>query len=967
MSPQELDSLETRTRGPGGKNKKAGKNVAEDHRGNGLQLDELSVTLLQEDFGGFLGPDIENDTSTSDEDSSTGRDERSSSKDNSSSSEDDSSSQDNSRYGEDDGRHGEENPHPARNLFVEESLDRVQEMLEFIRKYDFEEERKQMSEEAWEAFMDPPQERVELPPMVRLSIQYYLILSHSPENTYARFRKLYNETHPAHEQLLSYDQVRRRLRTITGIYALRIDKCKNNCLAFIGPWGTLSVCSGCGEERYDDKGKPRSQFVVIPLAPQLQAQYRHPEWAAKLRYRQQQTRRILEEGSLDWSDVLHGSDYLRLVEGGEVDENTMVLMFSEDSAQLYRDKDSSTLFGIAISADLAPDVRHLENSVIPLFVVGGPNAAQHDSFSLLTLAHLAACQRRGFKVWDCLRDELITKYPFLLHALADTVAMTDMSKSVGHHGRNGCRLLCNMPGRHKPGVGTYYPALLRPDGQVPRPVPEASAHPDVHPDTVTSPTVKDYQDRLQLVMDSPNATQYKKRRRETGIRGPSLFSTLPKALPCPKLFPADLMHLYLNLNQLILQLWKGDIEYKGDENPGDWPFAILHDPDMFDSFGLAVERACRYIPTCVETRIPRNPAKKVNTQYKATEYHMLIFGLCPGLLYGRMPDYLYRHFSQLVSATRVVLRRRKTLEELREARKNLVEFVILFEQYYYRRKIDCLHFVRPCIHALLHIVEELIRVGSLTELSQWTTETTISHYERRLRLHSNPYGNLGVEVAEQAVTNAVYAIDPTLRVTLDSSDSSTYAQDVGSGYTSLHPRDDHLMDIEAACALKKFCEACEWHEQAEQINEESPPVVKRFARLLLPNRQAARSKWQEGKREDDVVRQARNVKVSIGNTTCFAEVLYYFNIAKRGIRYTLAMIKLFSPPDEEVLDKSLRVLHVCRKQGTLTVVDAKWITEVIAMVPFRPPTVAWNEGETDQYFVVEKIFSNLVNTQENDN
>ncbi|KAK1227461.1 hypothetical protein PQX77_009546 [Marasmius sp. AFHP31] len=955
MTSEELDSLETRARGPRRRNKKTGKNAVEDLQDDGMQLDELSFALLQDDLGGSMGPnDDENDNGSSDEDSSNA--DGSSQEDGNDSSDEDSSSQNDNRYGEDDGRHADKNPLPARNIFVEESLDRIQEMLEFIQNYDFEEERKQMPEEAWEAFMNPLQERVDLPPLVRLSIQYYLILSHSPENTYAQFRKLYNSTHPDNEQLLSYDQVRRRLRGITGIYALRIDKCKNNCLAFIGPWGTLSVCSGCGEERYDDKGKPRSQFVVIPLAPQLQAQHRHPEWAAELRYRQQQTRRILEGGGLDWSDVLHGSDYLQLAESGEIDENIMVLMFSEDSAQLYKDKDSSTRFGIVISADLAPDVRHLENSVIPLSVVGRPNAAQHDLFSLLTLAHLAACQRRGFKVWDSLRDEVTTKRPFLLHALADTVAMTDMSKLVGHHGRNGCRLLCNMPGRHKPGVGTYYPTLLRPDGQVPRPVPEASAHPDIHPDTVTSPTVEDYQDRLQHVMDSPNATQYKKRQRKTGIRGPSLFTALPKALPCPKLFPADLMHLYLNLNQLILQLWKGDIEYNGDENPKDWPFAILHDPDIFDLFGLAVERACRYIPTCVETRIPRNPAKKANTQYKATEYHMLIFGLCPGLLYGRMPDYLYQHFSQLVSATPVVLRRRKSLEELRQARKDLVEYVVLFEQYYYQRKIECLHFVRPCIHALLHIIEELIQVGSLTELSQWTTETTISHYERRLRLHSNPYGNLCVEVAEQAVTNAVYAMDPTLRVTLDSSESDSYSQDVGSGYTSLHPRDDHLMDLEAAHAFKQFCEVCEWHEQAEQINEESPPVVKQFARLLLP---IARLHGPSGKKKSE--------RVSIGNTTRFAEVIYYFNTAKRGIRYTLALVKLFSLPDEEILDKSLRVLHVCRKQEALTVIDAKWITEVVSMIPFRLPTAAWNEGETDQYFVVEKIFSNLINTQDDNN
>ncbi|KAL0059792.1 hypothetical protein AAF712_013433 [Marasmius tenuissimus] len=446
-------------------------------------------------------------------------------------------------------------------MHVEENLDHIQEMMEFIQSYDFEVEKEQWPKEAWDAFNKPLEERIDLSdPKVRLSIQYYLILSHASEETYSQFQQLYNSTH-CDAPLLSYDQVCQQLHSMTGIYSLRVDKCKKNCLAYVGPWGKLSTCSKCGEERYDNKGKSCSQFTVIPLGPQLQAQYRHPKSTAKLRYRHQETQRILREGKRDWSDILHGLDYLKLVESGQIDKNTMVLLFSEDTAQLYRDKESSTRFG-------------------------GLNTAQHDSFLLLTLAHIAACQRRGIKVWDCLWNRVIEKHPFLLFALADTVAMTDMSKSVGHHQRNGCQLLCNMPGRHKPGVGTYYPAMLWPEGDLPR-VPAASAHPDIHVDTVTAPTVEEYEVHLQRVLEAPNMTQYKK-------------SVLPRALPCPKLFPADLMHLYYNINQLLLQLWRGTIDYIGGDDPADWPFAILQDEDDFAAFGLAVERAGCFIATCIK-------------------------------------------------------------------------------------------------------------------------------------------------------------------------------------------------------------------------------------------------------------------------------------------------------------------------------------------------------------------------------
>ncbi|KAJ8092384.1 hypothetical protein PM082_023839 [Marasmius tenuissimus] len=106
-------------------------------------------------------------------------------------------------------------------------------------------------------------------------------------------------------------------------------------------------------------------------------------------------------------------------------------------------------------------------------------------------------------------------------------------------------------------------------------------------------------------------------------------------------------------------------------------------------------------------------------------------------------------------------------------------------------------------------------------------------------------------------------------------------------------------------------------------------MVQQFARLQLPNGQAAQFKWQEGKREDDQVRQAKNVK-------------------------------LFLHADQEVFDCSLDVLHVCREGEEVMVVDAKWITEVIAMVLFRHPEVSWNKCKTDEYFAVEKTFSNVV-------
>src|SRR3954453_691362 len=77
-------------------------------------------------------------------------------------------------------------------------------------------------------------------------------------------------------------------------------------------------------------------------------------------------------------------------------------------------------------------------------------------------------------------------------------------------------------GRHKPGGTHYYPALLRPIEYT----VAGCDHSDVNIQNISSLSLKRYQENLRYVQESPNETQFKKRRRETGICKPSLFSGL---------------------------------------------------------------------------------------------------------------------------------------------------------------------------------------------------------------------------------------------------------------------------------------------------------------------------------------------------------------------------------------------------------------------------------------------------------
>jgi len=115
-----------------------------------------------------------------------------------------------------------------------------------------------------------------------------------------------------------------------------------------------------------------------------------------------------------------------------------------------------------------------------------------------------------------------------------------------------------MPGCHKPGAGTYYPAMLKPNGSV----PSGSSHPDVDINLITSPSPAKYNERLCLVLSLTSTYEYMQNHKETGICKPSIVSMLLKSIPVPKCFPADTMHLFaLNSSQLLISLWHGSISH----------------------------------------------------------------------------------------------------------------------------------------------------------------------------------------------------------------------------------------------------------------------------------------------------------------------------------------------------------------------------------------------------------------------
>jgi hypothetical protein len=80
------------------------------------------------------------------------------------------------------------------------------------------------------------------------------------------------------------------------------------------------------------------------------------------------------------------------------------------------------------------------------------------------------------------------------------------------------------------------------------------------------------------------------------------------------------------------------------------------------------------------------------------------------------------------------------------------------------------------------------------------------------------------------------------------------------------------------------------------------------------------------------------------------------------LQYTIAAVNIFADADPNVLEESYRTLHLCTYLSTngIWIVDAKWIIDVIRMVPFKYTQQETNYSEGKQYFMVEKLSAGLI-------
>ena len=717
---------------------------------------------------------------------------------------------------------------------------------------------------------NPPRGKpAELDPDLRYSLDLFISTLAGSEQTYNDARRASLRRHPD-DNLLSIAQVKSTIEELTGVVAVKDDMCKESCLAFVGPFSDLEVCPICETPRFkpveQTNGKtriPQAQFSTMLLTPQLQALWASPETAADMHYRQDYTEELLRtcrnaDGELEpslYNDIFSGSRYLALVERGELKPEDMTLMFSIDGLQLYSYKQSDMWIYIWVILDLSPTLRYKKKHVIPGCFIPGPNKPKNvDSFLFRGFHHLSAVQKEGIRIWDASTERYISSRPWLILSTADAVAQVEIDGLVGHRGKRSCRFTCPMEGRHKPGDSTHYMPHLTPHNYS----VERCSHTDVDIDSIagTPRSPQEYRRLLCHVLESTTNRQYEIRRLQTGIAKPSIVSGIPHSLGVPGTFGMDSMHLItLNLTDLLLSLWRGTIPCAPTDSKTSWAWLVLRGQTWI-THGQAVADATPYLPGSFD-RVPRDPAKKISSGYKAWEFLMYVFGLCPALLYGILPTEYWRNLCILSRAVRILHQKSISSSQLALIHVLLKEFVLGFERLYYQQRQDRMHFCRLCVHLLIHCASEIVQLGPLSLRAQWTLERTIGNLEEEVKQDVNPYANISQRGYLRCLVNALYAIYPELVPPHQLEPGHPRgSEDLDDGYVLLRARDrtPHTLVGPELAAIEHFA-----HEYTG-INYEIPRIV-RWSRLRLPNGQIARSFWKEKMKPLDQLRNSRNVKV----------------------------------------------------------------------------------------------------------
>ncbi|CAD6908658.1 unnamed protein product [Tilletia controversa] len=647
----------------------------------------------------------------------------------------------------------------------------------------------------------------------------------------------------AETEIKSLYIARRLVEEASGLVSIAIDMCPASCVAFTGPRQDLLCCPLCGLARYRvaGSGSQHTRVAVktynyVPYLPRLKAYFENKEWSKVMRYWSQRaastSKAFGREGGVitacdpahRFGDLCDGMSQLRHREAGRfLDSHDVTVAISTDGAQLLSNRRASSAWLVLVQTlNLPPSLRFAVEHQHVSLIVPGPGAPKDlDSFLWPLYAELASLAVRGAMVWDGAEADWVRIRVHLLGVFGDQPASAKL--------------------------------------------PLNRSRPEYVAEDLPERTITQYRLAVARVMTSNALDRRRAVGTSTGISQLPPVSFAPSFDPM-EFFPLDPFHLF-NFN-VPKTIWKAFVA----PHPGEFGLS----EEQRTQFGAFISSNAKAYPTSFSSRAPRDISLFSNTSYKMVEWGSVFHHFLPAFLhYVDAPSEVRCMLDYLLQGVDMSMDRQGvTLAQIQDIRSMFARFVQDWERLYVGTDaaVTC---ATISVHLLLHVSDQMARLGSIRATSQATCERMIGVLKKGVTAFRSPYSVM----ANRALSKA--------QVTL----SRIRSGDLGV------PGDDRpptpLLTVPVHSAHEMLCPA---HQESEE----------QLLRSAFPSQTAT---WRHYGRlafgDDIVVRSARvetadnrccaNVKVTIDGGLAYFHVLHFTLVTTATTRTVFALAQRFVP------------------------------------------------------------------------
>ena len=478
--------------------------------------------------------------------------------------------------------------------------------------------------------------------------------------------------------------LKKALRRLTKLQAIRLPCCVNNCTAADIDRPTSTSCEVCNEPFYETvlSGsvtiiRPRKHFFYFSPLLRLRYLYAQADTSKDMQSYVERTQN--ERDHVDfWTSTLYRK--LR-AEGYFEDSRTLSITCGTDGVQLVRQGSFGVWPFLLTVNNLPPEVRY-RSMMITLLIPGPNDAVDLKSFTKPLMKDLETLSL-GIPAYDGHRKKHFTLKGHLCSMTGDTQAISKIMGMSGSNGKAPCRF-CSIVGiRNDESKHYYYPLNERTIVE--------------KPDHLTLDSEIGLRLNLRRDITLVLRGKDKDEMMNTGIKSKSwLLKT--DTIVWPGSFGLDIMHLISNVAKMMWDLWNGEklLPHRAD-GPDDY---VLSKKTVM-SIGIDLKKCAQTVPVAV-SRTPRNIARHSNS-FKAKEWFEWILTYSVPLLTGRLPDWALTSWSDFVTATRLAVQVRLSPQDIAQMEENFRRFVVFTEKHYYRNSDDRILVCTAQLHGLLHI------------------------------------------------------------------------------------------------------------------------------------------------------------------------------------------------------------------------------------------------------------------------